>query len=123
MHRTANLRRLFTVLLLAVALLIGTAFSQVAPTAFAAETYATNEISNVKGDSSAVHQSYHKLQTAAHDFRQAFRSGAAGETPGQQVPLSDPTNRTKQAAKNITQNTRNAFGRAADSVKDALDPG
>lgn len=124
MNRIAQLRKFFTVLLLAVALLLGTAFNPVAPSALAGDTHETNEVSNFKGDSSGVNRSYHNLQEAAHDFRQDFR---ADITSGRRSPINDQakdqTNSPKQAAKNIGKNTRGAFGRAADSVKDALDPG
>jgi hypothetical protein len=119
MNRIAPLRKFFTVLLLAVVLLMGTAFSVVTPNALANDSRETNEISNVKGDSSAVNRSYHDLQEAAHDFRQDFR---ADTTTGQRSPSMTRNNSPKQAAKNIGKNTRGVFGRAADAVKDTLDP-
>ena len=118
MHRIAQVRKFFTVLLLAVGLIVGTAFSQVTPNAFAGDTHATNEISNFKGDSSTVNQSYHALQNAAHEFRQDFRDDI---TSGRRSPSKDRNNGSKQAAKGISKNARGIFGRAVDAVKDTLD--
>ncbi|PSB26700.1 hypothetical protein [Stenomitos frigidus] len=120
MNHIAQLRKFFTVSLLAVALLMGTAFSSVTQSALAGDTHATNEVSNFKGDSSNVNRSYHELQEAAHDFRQNFRDDI---TSGQRTPSKDRTNSPKQAAKNVSKNTRGAFGRTADAIKDTLDPG
>ncbi len=123
MNRIAQLRKFFTVLLLAVALLMSTAFSHVVPSALAGDTHETNEISNFKGDSSNVNRSYHNLQDAAQEFREDFRTDI---TSGRRSPINDQaydqTNSPKQAAKNIGKNTRGAFGRAVDSVQDAVDP-
>ena len=119
MNHIAQLRKFFAVLLLAVVLLMGTAFGIATPKALADDSHETNEISNFKGDSSTVNRSYHALQEAAHDFRQNFRDDI---TTGQRSPSMDRNNSPKQAAKNISKNTRGAFGRAADAVKDTLDP-
>ncbi|XGV98547.1 MAG: hypothetical protein ACAF41_06345 [Leptolyngbya sp. BL-A-14] len=122
MNRIAQLRKLFTGLLLAVALFVSAAFSYMTPNALAGDTQETNEVSNFKGDSSGVNRSYHNLQDAAQDFREDFRTDI---TSGRRSPINDQaldqSNSPKQAAKNIGENTRSAFGRAADSVKDALD--
>jgi hypothetical protein len=115
----AQLRKFFTISLLAVALLIGTAFSHVTQTTLAGDTHETNEVSNFKGDSSNVNRSYHNLQDAAKEFRRDFRTDI---TTGKRSP-SDSVNSPQQAAKSIGENTRSAFGRTADSVKEALDPG
>ncbi|MBW4690978.1 MAG: hypothetical protein KME27_04340 [Lyngbya sp. HA4199-MV5] len=120
MNYATNLRKIATVLLLAAALCIGTAFSYVTQSALADKTNDTNEISNVKGDSSDVNRSYHNLQEAAHEFRDDFR---ADVTSGRRSPTNESANSPKQAAKNVGKNTRNAFERATDPVKDTLDPG
>lgn len=119
MNRIAQLRKVFTGLLLALALFVGTAFSYMTPSALAGDTQETNEVSNFKGDSSGVNRAYHNLQDAAQDFREDFRTDI---TSGRRSPINDQANSPKEAAKNIGENTRGAFGRAADSIKDALDP-
>lgn len=119
MNRMTQLRKVFTVFLLAVVLLTGTAFSIMTPNALADDSREANEISNLKGDSSNVNRSYHALQEAAHDFQQDFR---ADITTGQRSPSLDRNNSPKKAAKNIGEKTRGAFGRAADAVKDTLSP-
>ena len=120
MNRIAQLRKFFTASLLAVVLLMGAALSPIAPHALAAESQATNEISNFKGDSSSVNRSYHALQEAAHDFRQSFRDDI---TSGRRVPSGERVNSPKQAARTISKDTRSVFDRAADAVKDTLNPG
>ncbi|XHX75869.1 MAG: hypothetical protein RBJ76_15595 [Stenomitos frigidus ULC029] len=120
MERITQLRKFFTILLLAVVLFVSTAISPVAQSALADKSREANDVSNFKGDSSAVNQSYHNLQSAAHDFRQNFREEI---TTGQRSPSKNRNNSPKQAAKNVGKNTRNAFERAADSVKETLDPG
>ncbi|MBD2034632.1 hypothetical protein H6F76_06245 [Leptolyngbya sp. FACHB-321] len=122
MNRIAQLRKFFTISLLTVALFLGTAFSHVAQSALAADSRSTNDVSNVKGDSSAVNRSYHNLQAATQDYRRTFRTGEEGGTPpGKKSPQSGRNTRTKQAAKNVGKNTRGAFERAADAVKDTFD--
>lgn len=97
-----QIRKFFNFLLVLV-LVASTAFGFVTKSALA-DSNATNEISNVKGDSSNINRSYHQLQEAAQDYRQEFYRG----------------NNPKQAAKNAKDNTKNAFGRVADSVRDTL---
>jgi hypothetical protein len=122
MNRIAQLRKFFTISLLTVALFLGTAFSHVTQSALAADSRSTNDVSNIKGDSSAVNRSYHNLQAATQDYRRTFRTGEEGGTPpGKKSPQSEPNNRTKQAAKNTGKGARGVFERAADAVKDTLD--
>lgn len=90
------------VLILFVSLTLGTVV-----TPALAGSNATNEISNVKGDSGNINRSYHKLQEATQDYRQEFYHSDRGNSP-------------KKAAKNVKDNTQNAFERVADSVRDTL---
>jgi hypothetical protein len=120
MNRIAQLRKFFTISLITVALFLGTAFSHVTQSALAADSRKTNDVSNVKGDSSAVNRSYHNLQAATQDYRRTFRTGEEGGTPpGKNTPQSKRNDR--KAAKNVGKNTRGALGRAADAVKDTFD--
>ena len=122
MNCIAQLRKFFTISLLTVALLLGTAFSYVTQSALAADSRDTNDVSNVKGDSSAVNRSYHNLQDATQDYRRTFRTGEeGGPPPGKKSPQNGRNKSPKQAAKNMGKNTRGAFERAADAVKDTFD--
>jgi hypothetical protein len=94
MNRIAQLRKFFTISLITVALFLGTAFSHVTQSALAADSRKTNDVSNVKGDSSAVNRSYHNLQAATQDYRRTFRTGEEGGTPpGKNTPQSKRNDR------------------------------
>lgn len=113
---STQFRRFFSALLLTAVLLMGTAIGSPSNQAFAAPS-PSNEISNVKGESKDINGSYHRLQAATQDSWNRFeaekkvytdsRSNGRGAQP-------------KQALKNINENTKNAFQRTTDSIKDGL---
>lgn len=108
MTRIIQLRRFFSVLLLTAVLLVGTAIGGINTQALAA-TGAKNDVSNVKGSSKDINGSYHKLQEAAHDFRNKVRQ--------EQKPFfNDKASRASAQAKTV----KNVFQRTADSLKQGL---
>ncbi len=100
-----QIRKFFSFLLVLI-MFVSLTFGTVVTPAMAGSN-ATNEVSNVKGDSSNINRSYHKLQEATQDYRQEFYHSERANSP-------------QKAAKNVKNNTQNAFERVADSVRDTL---
>ena len=108
--------RFLSALLLTAVLWMGTAIGRPSNEAFAAPN-PSNEISNVKGESKDINGSYHRLQAATQDSWDRFKAE-------KQVYTDSRSNgravQPKQALKNINENTKNAFQRTTDSIKDGL---
>jgi transposase len=109
------LRRLFSVLLTAV-VFVSTAIGSFNNSAFAAPS-TPNTVSNVKGESKDIKGSYQRLQEATQSswdqFEHEKQLYSDSRSNGR---MAQP----KQALKNINENTKNAFQRTANSVKDSL---
>lgn len=118
MTQIKQLRRFFNVFLLTAVLILTTAIGNISSPAYAL-TGASNEISNVKGEGGDINRSYHKLQEATQESRNTIEEQ-------RKVASSSKSSRKaaqpKQVVKNINENTKNAFQRTADSIKDSLTP-